>query len=92
MENKNFYFYVIKTADDKLYAGYSDDVSKRFATHSAKKGAKFLKPESRHPLKLIYRQEFSSKHDAMSAEAKFKRLTRIQKEAFLESNGQSENN
>ena len=84
MENKNFYFYVIETADNMLYAGYTDDVKKRFATHSAKKGAKFLKPQTRHPLKLIFDQEFDNKHDAMSTEAKFKRLTRSQKETYIQ--------
>lgn len=83
MENKSFYFYVILTADNMLYAGYTDNLQKRFDTHSAKKGAKFLKPQTRHPLQLVYSQEFDNKHDAMSTEAKFKRLTRTQKENYI---------
>jgi len=43
--------------------------------------------KKRHPLKLIYSEEFESKHDALSAEYYFKHQTRRQKEKFLLDHG-----
>ncbi|MBU7455313.1 GIY-YIG nuclease family protein [Leuconostoc fallax] len=81
--SKIYYFYVLHTADDYFYAGFTDDVGKRFAVHQAFKGAKFTRVKSRHPLKLIYAEAFTTKSDALKAEAAFKKLTRTQKEHFL---------
>lgn len=81
--DKPYYMYVLLTADNMLYCGFTDDVGKRLATHEAGKGAKFTRPAKRHPLKLLYAEAFTTKHDALHAEAMFKKLTRSQKERFL---------
>lgn len=81
--NKLYYMYVLLTADNMLYCGFTNDVGQRFATHEAGKGAKFTRPAKRHPLQLIYAEAFETKHDALHAEAMFKQLTRKQKEDFL---------
>ncbi|MFT8702852.1 putative bifunctional fused protein; tRNA1(Val) (adenine(37)-N6)-methyltransferase; UvrC-Intron-type (URI) endonuclease [Oenococcus oeni] len=83
LHDNKYFFYVIQTADNYLYAGTSDDVNRRFATHQAKKGAKFTRAAIRHPLKLVYQEEFSSKSEALSFEAKFKHLSRIEKERYI---------
>lgn len=80
---KLYYFYVLYTADGCFYGGFTDDVQRRFKTHEAGKGAKFTRVKSRHPLQLIYEESFKTKHDALCAEAAFKKLTRKQKELFL---------
>ena len=87
MVNKDYYFYVLYCADDSLYGGFTDDVQRRFATHQAYKGAKYTKVKSRHPLQLAYYQQFSSKHDALSAEYHFKHQSRAKKLAFLKAHG-----
>ncbi|MDF7626613.1 GIY-YIG nuclease family protein [Lactobacillaceae bacterium L1_55_11] len=84
---KTYDFYVLYTADGYFYGGFSDDAKRRFKTHQAGLGAKFTRVKSRHPLQLIYQETFDNKHDALSAEAKFKRLTRKQKETFLTQHG-----
>lgn len=81
--DKTYDFYVLYTADGYFYGGFSDDAHRRFLVHQAGKGAKFTRVKSRHPLQLIYQETFDNKHAALSAEAKFKRLSRPQKEAFL---------
>lgn len=80
---KLYYFYVLYTADGYFYGGFTDNVQRRFKTHESGKGAKFTRVKSRHPLKLIYEESFETKHDALHAEAAFKKLTRKQKELFL---------
>ena len=73
--------YVIECADGTLYTGYTTDVKARFARHCAGTGAKYTR--GRGPLNLLAYAEFETKHDAMSAEYRFKKLTRDQKDALL---------
>ena len=75
------YMYVVKCADGTLYTGYSPDVEARVAAHNAGKGAKYTK--TRLPVELIASAAFSTKHEAMSAEWHFKRLSRLQKDELL---------
>lgn len=87
MSEKEYYMYVILTADNMLYTGFTDDVARRFATHQAFKGAKFTKIKSKHPLTLLYQEVFATKHDALSAEWHFKHQSRAQKEMYLREHG-----
>lgn len=79
--NKHHFMYVIECADGSLYAGYSPDVQARFAAHQAGTGAKYTR--GRGPLNLLAVAEFATKHDAMSAEYRFKRLSRDRKDELL---------
>ncbi|GMA68808.1 UPF0213 protein [Leuconostoc litchii] len=80
---KLYYFYVLFTADGYFYGGFTDDVQRRLKTHEAGKGAKFTRVKSRHPLKLIYSEKFTTKSEALKAEASFKKLKRAYKERYL---------
>ena len=78
---KRHFMYVIECADGSLYTGYSPDVQARFAAHQAGTGAKYTR--GRGPLNLLAAAEFPTKHDAMSAEYRFKRLSRDRKDDLL---------
>ena len=78
---KRHFMYVIECADGSLYTGYSPDVQARFAAHQAGTGAKYTR--GRGPLNLLDVAEFATKHDAMSAEYRFKRLSRDRKDELL---------
>lgn len=84
------YMYVIECADGSLYTGYTPDVKARFAAHQAGTGAKYTR--GRGPLNLLAVAEFATKHEAMSAEYHFKRLTRKQKDKLLAKAAQPEVN
>ncbi len=75
------FMYVLACADGTLYTGYAVDVAQRVAAHNAGKGAKYTRP--RRPVRLLAAASFATKHDAMSAEARFKRLNRAEKEALV---------
>lgn len=75
------YLYVVECADGSLYTGYAVDVPARIAVHNAGKGAKYTR--ARRPVKLLAQARFESKGRAMSAEYRFKRLSRDQKDALL---------
>lgn len=81
------YFYVLLCADQTLYAGYTNDLDKRLATHNSGQGAKYTK--GRRPVQLIYSESFSDKTSAMQREYWFKKnlRTRPKKEAFLRDKG-----
>lgn len=78
---KRHFMYVIECADGSLYTGYSPDVRARFAAHQTGTGAKYTR--GRGPLNLLAVAEFATKHDAMSAEYRFKRLNRDRKDELL---------
>ena len=78
---KPHFMYVLECADGSLYTGYTPDVEARLAAHRAGAGAKYTR--GRGPLNLLAVAQFATKHDAMSAEYRFKRLTRDQKDALL---------
>lgn len=79
--SKHHFMYVIECADGSLYTGYSPDAQARFAAHQAGTGAKYTR--GRGPLNLLAVAEFATKHDAMSAEYRFKRLSRDRKDELL---------
>lgn len=80
--DKQYFMYVLYCVDHTLYTGYSTDVEKRLNTHNAGKGAKYT--QRRLPVYLLYAKEYSTKSEAMSAEARFKQQTRKQKEQWLQ--------
>lgn len=74
--------YVLECSDGTLYTGYTTNIERRLKMHNAGKGAKYTK--ARTPVSLIYSEQFSSKQEAMSAEALFKkRKNRAQKLAYI---------
>lgn len=81
------YFYVLFCKDNTLYGGYTTDLSRREEEHNSGTGAKYTRPRTRRPLKMIYAETFETKPEAMRAEYAFKQLTRAKKERYLEEAG-----
>lgn len=76
-----FFVYVLACADGTLYTGYTNDVEQRVRAHNAGKGAKYTR--SRTPVEVVAQARFDTKHEAMSAEYRFKRLSRNAKDGLL---------
>ena len=74
---KKYYVYIIQTIDDKLYCGYTDNLEKRFTAHLNGVGVKYTK--SHKPLKIVYKESYSTKSEAVKEEYRIKHLTRVQK-------------
>lgn len=83
---KTSYFYVLLCKDRSLYAGYTTDLKRREEEHNAGTAAKYTRPRTRRPLKMIYAERFQTKNEAMRAEYAFKQLRRPQKEKYLKEN------
>ncbi|MBU1008144.1 GIY-YIG nuclease family protein [Candidatus Dependentiae bacterium] len=81
-----FFVYILKCSDGSYYTGHTDDLEKRIAEH---RGGRFdCYTLSRRPIKLVYAQHCSSRHEALSAEQKIKTWSRKKKEALIENNWQ----
>ena len=77
-EQPAFYVYVLACADGTLY---TNDVEQRTRAHNAGKGAKYTR--SRTPVEVVAQARFATKHEAMSAEFRFKHLSRRAKDRLL---------
>jgi putative endonuclease len=73
----SFYTYILKCSDGSLYTGYTDNPEKRLAAHNEGKASKYTR--SRLPAEMVHVEEFETKNEAMSREAKIKRLPREKK-------------
>ncbi|UUX33146.1 GIY-YIG nuclease family protein [Fundicoccus culcitae] len=87
MENNTHYFYVLYCQDHSLYAGYTNNLTKRLQTHNDGKGAKYTRASHRRPVHLLYAEAWPTKEAAMQAEWRFKQLQRPAKEAYLKREG-----
>lgn len=81
MNNKIWIVYILECSDRSFYCGITNDLDKRFITHSEGKGAKYTR--TRLPLKLIHIEEFETKSLAAKREYQIKKLTRIEKENLI---------
>ena len=80
ISNQN-YTYILECADHTLYTGWTNDLKQRVKRHNEGKGAKYTK--GRRPVRLVYYEAFESRHEAMSREAKIKRLSRQEKLSLI---------
>ena len=74
-------FYVIEGRDKTWYAGVTVDFDRRLRCHNANRGARYTR--GRGPFVPVFRLGLLDKEAAMRAEARFKKLTRKQKEALV---------
>ena len=63
----SFYVYMLKSIEKKVitYVGYTKDLNERIKLHNSGKGAKFTRGRK---WRLIYKEKFKSKKEAISRE------------------------
>ena len=63
----SYYVYMLKSLEEKTvtYVGYTSDIKKRIKLHNLGKGAKFTRGRQ---WKLIYKEKFNSKKEAILRE------------------------
>ncbi|WP_353626005.1 GIY-YIG nuclease family protein [Bacillus sp. JCM 19041] len=77
----NHVMYVLECCDGTWYTGYTNDFESRLAKHKSGKGAKYTR--GRGPFKVIWKESFATKEEAMKREYAFKRYTRQKKEMYI---------
>lgn len=71
------YVYILRCRDGSLYTGWTDDLERRLAAHTAGKASKYTR--SRLPVQLAAWFALADASAARSLEVRFKRLTRREK-------------
>ena len=69
--------YILRCGDGSLYTGWTNDLERRLAAHSAGKGGKYTR--SHLPVELVYYESLPGPREAMSRERQIKALSRREK-------------
>ena len=79
----DWYTYIIRCADNSLYAGIAKDLDRRINEHNHDNqlGAKYTRP--RRPVKLVYQQSYASRSQATQREMQIKRMSKQEKENLI---------
>ena len=80
----NWFLYLIRCRNGRLYTGITTDVERRFEEHESgdKKGSKYLRGKT--PLKLVMKKRVGDRSMALKIEAKVKNLSKIKKELLVD--------
>jgi putative endonuclease len=76
------YVYLLRCADDSLYCGWTTDVTRRLAAHSAGAASRYTR--SRRPVELAAVVAVADRSAALREEARIKRLSRAAKLRLVE--------
>lgn len=74
--------YMLECADGSLYTGWTNDIEKRMAAHSAGRGSRYTR--SRLPVSLRYVEPCDGRSEAMRREQEIKALSRAEKLRLME--------
>lgn len=78
-----YYAYILKCNDGTLYAGSTNDLTKRIHQHNnAKNGAHYTK--IRRPVELVYSEQLETYAEARAREAEIKRMSREEKMILIQ--------
>ncbi|EKK4014696.1 GIY-YIG nuclease family protein [Cronobacter sakazakii] len=78
---EEWFLYLIRCPDNRLYTGITTDVARRFAQHQRGKGAKALRGKGE--LTLVFSAPVGNRSEALRAEYRIKQLTKRQKEQLV---------
>ena len=77
-----FWVYVLRCADGRYYSGHTDNLERRLAAHQMGGFSDFT--SRRRPVRLMWKEEFQTRDEALSAEARIKPWSKAKKEALFE--------
>ena len=73
--------YLLECSDGTFYAGITNDLEHRLATHNAGLGAKYTR--GRTPVRLLEFKEVKSHSEALQQEYQLKKLPKSKKRSFF---------
>ena len=80
-----YFVYIIRTKNNRLYVGQTNNLNNRMVRHKNGKGARFLKVNGMF-FDVVYIEEHSTRLESMRREKQLKRWTRDKKEALISGN------
>jgi len=80
----NWFLYLIRCKNGRLYTGITTDVERRFEEHrnGGRKGSRYLRGKA--PLKLVMKKKVGNRSMALKIEAKVKKLPKTKKELLVD--------
>lgn len=75
------YTYILQCANGQYYVGSTTDLEKRLQEHQAGLGANFTRAHL--PIRLVYKEEYSSIEQAFARERQLHGWSRAKKEALI---------
>ena len=75
------YVYILQCSDSSYYIGYTTNLEQRLKEHN--EGAGGHNTRTKRPVKLLYRETFENKHEALKREIQLKQWSRAKKEALI---------
>ncbi len=75
-----YWVYILRTDQNDLYIGQTDDIPARLKTHLTGHGAKFVKNKI---VDIVHKEKFENRAAAMARERQLKGWTRAKKEALI---------
>lgn len=80
-----WFVYMIRASDDRLYTGITTNIERRFNEHCGSlKGAKFFR--GRQPVEVVYTETQPDRSSALRRESDIKKLSRCLKLKLINSN------
>ena len=76
-----YYVYILRTSDNSLYIGVTENPDERIATHNSGKGAEWTK--ARGGARLVYSEPHVTLGSARKREIQLKHWSRAKKEALI---------
>ena len=83
---QDFFLYILRCFDGSYYVGHTDDIQKRISEHT---NGLCGYTRSRCPFEVVFTERFSSREDAINAEHKIKKWSRVKKEALANNDWKS---
>ena len=82
-DQKSWFVYIMRCADNSLYTGVTTDISRRLDQHNGliKNGAKYTR--NRQPVTLVYQETSNSRSEACKREYAIKDLSKSDKELLI---------
>lgn len=77
-----WFVYILQCVDGSLYTGYSNDLRQRFEDHKNGKGGHYTR--SHKPSKIIYKEKFATKGQALKREYEIKKWSKEKKVKVLD--------
>jgi putative endonuclease len=76
-----YFLYILRTANNTLYIGVTENLEQRVGTHKRGKGAMWTK--AHRDVRLVYSESFPTLSSARKREMQLKKWSRAKKEALI---------
>ena len=76
-----YFTYIVRCSDGTFYTGWTDDLDKRLYAHNSGMGSRYTR--ARLPVELVYKEELTSKSEALRRERAIKKMSRTAKQCLI---------